>query len=127
MTVDELAALDSLGEPADQKDSPWHISWRIMQKRFPVGNPLYKYISAGYPRKENWIRWRTSYRKRVRSVPPKSAIVKKKDIIIQTILILLRKTKAYEWYRWTQWKEIKAGNYFIRCYGFKTIDAGISD
>lgn len=33
-------------------------------------------------------------------------VCKKKDIIIQTILILLRKTKAYEWYRWTQWKEI---------------------
>lgn len=48
-------------------------------------------------------------------------VCKKKDIIIQTILILLRKTKAYEWYRWTQWKEIKAANYFIRCYGRKTI------
>ena len=96
-----------------------------MQKRFPVGNvTLYKYISAGYLTARNLDMRRTvRYRKRVekRSNSQNQLYVKKKDIIIQTILILLRKTKAYEWYRWTQWKEIKAENYFIRCYGRETI------
>lgn len=96
MTRDELAALDSLVSPLIRKGQPLAHILAHHAEEIPCGErTLYKYISAGYLTARNLDMRRTvRYRKRVRSVPtPKSAIVKKKDIIIQTILILLRKRR----------------------------------